>query len=189
MVDVDLAADAQSAIACSDASDAVGHGADFYAQYVQELKDESETWGESWSTIRYTCAGWKVPAKWRFDGPFTSPPDPSIREGVPAAPLLFLSARIDPACPLAGAKRMSARHPESVVVTQNSYGHSALSSGWSECTNNVIRDYLENGLVPAEGTVCETNCKPFKESLCDQPVAKRGRETQIAGSFKFRPIT
>ncbi len=81
---VDLATDAKNAIACSDASDALGHDVEFYANYVQQLKDQSPTVGEPFSRIRYTCAGWKVPAKWRFDGPFTTPPpNASVQEGYP----------------------------------------------------------------------------------------------------------
>lgn len=175
--------DAQTAIACSDGSDAGNHSIPYYADYVQQLKQISPTWGGSWAEIRFSCANWKVPAAWRFAGPFASPPappppypastnlsSPALPAGVPASPMLFISSKYDPACPLDGAKRMVAGHPGSGLVVADGYGHGALTVGWSECMNAVIRDYLANGTVPEEfGIECETKCKPFREWECDAP--------------------
>lgn len=64
--------------------------------------------------------------------------------------------------PLENAYRMSNSHPDSSVLMLDSVGHCAMGNGWSECFNEAIRAYLDDGIVPKNGTVCaDTTCKPF----------------------------
>ena len=159
----------QAAIACSDAEvqAQARHNASFLASYAAELRRQSPTFGPMWAQIRTVCMGWKVRPQWRFDGPFVSPPaDPSLKEGVPAAPLLLLTSELDPVTPLANAWLVSGGHPGSSVVVQDSVGHCAIATGWSEATNRILRDYFATGVVPPNGTRTHSICEPW--SGCSQ---------------------
>ncbi|KAH8883242.1 hypothetical protein GQ53DRAFT_627118, partial [Thozetella sp. PMI_491] len=152
--------DAEAAVLCSDGEDNSHQGPSYFANYIDQLKNQSDTLGAHWATIRTKCSGRQWDAKWRFKGPFTTPPAEPGKEGVPDAPLLFLSNRLDPVTPLVNAYAMSGGYPGSAVVIQESSGHCAIASGWSQCTNQIIRDYFERGVVPKNGTVCESECRP-----------------------------
>ncbi|KAL1881330.1 hypothetical protein Daus18300_001183 [Diaporthe australafricana] len=202
------ASDAQSAILCSDAefADPDGpyqsgekQGFSFWKSYTETLKTQSPTFGPWWSNIASRCSGWRVRPSWRFAGPWGTPPaDPALKEGVPAAPILFTSTRLDPVTPLHAAFLMSSDHPGSAVLIHETVGHCATPSGWSECFNERIRAYLDDGIVPANGTVCDTTCKPFsKDGYCLPPpgVVVAGEENSLFGmalgrrsGLPFRPL-
>jgi hypothetical protein len=165
--------DALISISCGDAVDNRGKSVSHYANLVEEMKNVSETYGEYFSNIPAACSNWGVRPKWRFEGPFISPaataPDVrSLEEGRPAAPLLFLSSRIDPATPLRNAYAMSAGHPGSAVVVQESASHCTFLGGTSKCVAEIMQDYMEYGIVPKNGTVCaaDENCKPWQSEDC-----------------------
>jgi hypothetical protein len=181
--------DGQHSIACTDGEDTTGHDLEFFEKYIDKLKTQSPTFGAMWATLRFICGGWRIRPKWRFTGPFTSPPaDPSLKEGVPAAPMLLLSSRLDPVTPLANAYLMSAGHPGSAVVMQDSVGHCALPTGWSECTNEILREYFDTGKVPKNGTVCHTGCKPWVNEDCGMLAAKDVDQERLPASrWPFRP--
>lgn len=166
-----ISVDAQPAIACSDGLSSAHLSLDDWTDYFRQLANQSAT-GYIWSEIRFKCANWDAKPTYRFEGPFTSPAhDPSLAEGKPAAPLLFLSSRIDPVTPLANAYAMSARHPGSEVVVQESVGHCALGTVISACTTAIVKQYFEDGTVPEGGAVCPTDCGDFE--MC----ALKQRET------------
>ena len=48
----------------------------------------------------------------------------------------------------------------SVVLEQNSVGHSFLS-GKSACTRGYFTKYFEDASLPSAGTVCEVDVKPL----------------------------
>lgn len=148
--------DAQPAISCADGEDSSALPFDDWSDYFDQLRNQSHISAPIWAEIRFRCSGWTNRPKYRFTGPFSTPDaDPSISEGKPAAPLLFLSSRLDPVTPVRNAFAMSARHPGSSVVIQESLGHCALASGVSRCTADIVRTYFETGQVPESGTVCE----------------------------------
>ncbi|OLN96245.1 Tripeptidyl aminopeptidase 2 [Colletotrichum chlorophyti] len=150
--------DGAQTILCGDAEDGTNQTLADFKKYVSELESQSPTFAGYWSTIRISCTNWGVRPKWRFTGPFGTPAhDPALVEGKPAAPLLFLSSRLDPVTPLRNAWAMSKTHPGSAVVIQESVGHCA-SAAASRCTKKIIQDYLEHGLVPKSGTVCQPDC-------------------------------
>lgn len=161
--------DGQTAILCGDARsfDPVEHprgsNVSYWQDYVNKLQSQSPTIGASWAEIAASCSRWHIPAKWGFTGPWTTPPaDPSLREDAPAAPILFTSSRLDPVTPLENAFRMSNGHPGSAVLELDTVGHCAMGNGWSECFNEAIRAYLDDGILPENGTVCaDLTCKPF----------------------------
>lgn len=150
--------DALAAISCLDGEPSSGLTLAEWADYFARLANQSAA-GTTWSEVRFQCANWQARPSYRFDGPFSSPThDPSLVEGKPAAPLLFVSSRIDPVTPLANAHAMAARHPGSAVVTQESVGHCALGTAVSSCTERIVRAYFETGTVPQGGAVCEADC-------------------------------
>jgi hypothetical protein len=55
---------------------------------------------------------------------------------------------------------MAKNYPGSTVLEQASEGHTSWSSP-SLCTAKVARAYFQSGVLPAEGTVCKPNIKPF----------------------------
>lgn len=160
--------DALAAISCSDGQSSAHLTLDDWAEYFQQLANQSAT-GNVWSEVRFKCANWDAKPAYRFEGPFTSPAhDPSLAEGKPAAPLLFLSSRIDPVTPLANAYAMAARHPGSAVVAQDSVGHCALATAASACTTAIVKRYFEDGTVPEGGAACETGCGDFGACALEQ---------------------
>lgn len=132
---------------------------------VNRLNAQSPTVGEPWSRIPLFCIDWPFFPKYAFHGPFGSPlPDPenknNQRDVTPSAPLLILSTRIDHATPLANAAALSRLHKGSALVIQEGVGHCALLSTVSQCTFGIVREYLNTGTVPRNGTVCQPDCVP-----------------------------
>ncbi|KAI1338021.1 TAP-like protein-domain-containing protein [Xylariaceae sp. FL0016] len=165
------AKDAAVAILCADGFDSGTQDMSIGALegYIQGLKAQSPTLGAFWSSIKFGCSGWTVRPSERFTGPFTSPAPPTLAsatgspadmgvQGGPAAPILFLSSRLDPVTPLRNAYRMSESYPGSVVLEQDSVGHCAIAEA-SRCTWDIIQEYFETGEVPYSGKLCKRECK------------------------------
>lgn len=164
---VEVTPDAAIAITCGDGREATEITVPSFERYIEELKAQSPTLAPYWASIRFSCSGWKVHPTWRYKGPFTTPkPDNRSLPGTPAAAALFLSSRLDPVTPLRNAYAMSADHPGSAVVVQNSTGHCTISAP-SRCKDKIVRDYLEHGQVPNSGTVCEADCEPWQACSVD----------------------
>lgn len=173
--------DGTTAILCGDADfanpDGPYHGqgkrqgVSYWRDYVAALVNQSSTMGAGWSEISSRCSGWRSRPKWRYAGPFTTPPsDPSLKDDAPAAPILFTTTRLDPVTPLRQAFAMSVGHPGSSVLIHDTVGHCATFSGWSDCFRDAVRAYFDDGVVPENGTVCDTTCKPFsKDGKCPPP--------------------
>lgn len=161
-----ISVEAAYAIRCSDAAGyQPEHDFSYYASEVRNFKEQSDIFGARWATIPLQCVGYRLAPKYQFRGPWVTPPaDPGLKAGVPAAPLLFLTNRLDPVTPTVNANAMSAGHPGSAVVIQDSVGHCAIPASWSDCTNQILRDYFEFGVVPQNGTLCTTSCKPWQEN-------------------------
>ncbi|KAK8869317.1 TAP-like protein-domain-containing protein [Apiospora arundinis] len=71
--------------------------------------------------------------------------------GKPAAPILFVSSRYDPATPLANALAMVKVHPGSRVLIQEKAGHGSLFLP-GRCREDYIKKYLATGKLPPGGT-------------------------------------
>ncbi|EFQ33826.1 hypothetical protein CGRA01v4_10714 [Colletotrichum graminicola] len=158
--------DGAPAILCSGGEDSTNLTIADYRAYISKLESQSPTFAGYWSGIRFSCTGWNVRPKWRFAGPFATPePDPAVVDGKPAAPLLFLTSRLDPVTPLRNALKESERHPGSAVVIQESVGHCSMTTS-SRCTTRIAREYLEHGIVPKSGTVCQADCDVWDGDSC-----------------------
>lgn len=156
--------DANMAVRCGDGKDATDYDLSYWESYVQRLKGLSPDIGDLWAEGTFSCSGWQIRPKYHFGGPFTSPEaDASIRPGRPSAPLLLLSSLYDPVTPLRSANKAAQGHPGSRVLTQKSVGHCAFLSSPSGCTKGYIREYMETGKMPSEGTECEADCVPWED--------------------------
>ncbi|OAA60096.1 Peptidase S33 tripeptidyl aminopeptidase-lik [Cordyceps fumosorosea ARSEF 2679] len=178
--------DPQSAILCGDGEPITGRDAAFWRGYVEHQLAQSSVAGATWSTIRIACSKWRTPAKWQFHGPFTSPApsrDASKPEpGRPAAPILFLSNRLDPVTPLRAARKAAAKYPGAGVLVQEALGHCVLGSPRSsDCTRDVVRKYFDEGVVPDGEKTCEAacelweKCEPVGALAVDEPSSRDWR--------------
>jgi hypothetical protein len=81
--------------------------------------------------------------------------------GDTAHPILYIGNIADNVTPLQSAFNNSAKFPSSVVLTQNAYGHCSLAAP-STCSVRYIREYFQNGTLPANGTVCDSDFDLFE---------------------------
>ncbi|KAL1591093.1 hypothetical protein WHR41_00473 [Cladosporium halotolerans] len=146
-----LAPDATMAIACADGDDQSWMTKSQYAEYWHKLAKKSPTIGPMWSMFRMYCIHYSVRPAYRFTAPF---------KAKTSHPILMIGNTADPVTPLHNAFKMSKGYPGSVVLTQNSPGHTS-NSVYSSCTVSHIRRYFHSGYLPEEGTVCETDELPF----------------------------
>jgi len=139
------------AIACGD--NAIEDQTFSEIRKIYEDMAMTSTFADIW-VLHAACSGWKVKGKERFRGTFNHKT---------SHPLLLIGNTADPVTPLWSAHKMSKGFEGSVVLTQNSSGHCSIS-GTSLCTHKAIRAYFQNGTLPEEGTVCETESKIFGSS-------------------------
>ncbi|EKM51092.1 uncharacterized protein PHACADRAFT_212992 [Phanerochaete carnosa HHB-10118-sp] len=97
------------------------------------------------------CAGWSIRGKDHLNGSF---------ETNTSFPLLLIGNTFDPATPIENAHNMSAGFVGSVVLQQNSTGHTS-QSGLSTCTGLAVNAYFNNGTLPHSGTVCQIEAEIF----------------------------
>jgi hypothetical protein len=160
--------DAFPSIMCSDAL-LFNQTLEEFEEYSKRLLEISEAAGAVQIVFRLSCVGRTIRPKWRFDGPFG---------GNTSHPILFIANIADNVTPLISAMNNSAGFPGSVVLVQNSYGHTSLSAA-STCTARFIHEYFQNGTLPEPGTVCEPNGTPFELAYGknDHSVAQIGEGT------------
>ncbi len=87
-----------------------------------------------------TCASWPVPTD--APSPFAGTPTPT----------LLLGTAADPAVPLAESQRVAAGMQGSVLVSWLGAGHGAYPG--TPCIAGVVEDFLVDGGIPREETVC-----------------------------------
>ncbi|THY63372.1 hypothetical protein D6C98_01206 [Aureobasidium pullulans] len=147
----DNGADATLAILCTDGPGLGDIDEESFQEYWHALQQQSQVLGDWWAHTRLGCVGWKTKAKNRFEGPFA---------GNLSHPILFIGNTLDPVTPLANAKEMAQNFPGSIVLQQDSEGHTSWSSP-SLCTAKATRHYFQFGLLPPLNTICKTDNKPF----------------------------
>ncbi|KAK0202233.1 Alpha/Beta hydrolase protein [Desarmillaria ectypa] len=141
--------EAEIAISCSDTLNNTDSVADLFAYWdsVQGLSPFA-VWLMS---QRIGCSGWKFHREDRFTGPVA---------GNTGYPILFIGNTADPITPLSSAKKTSSAFPGSVVLVQNSSGHTSLAAS-SACTYAYVQAYFQNGTLPNDGVVCEVETELF----------------------------
>ncbi|KDR73268.1 hypothetical protein GALMADRAFT_727774 [Galerina marginata CBS 339.88] len=133
--------EAAAAILCGDGRTVTDDAAALKA-FTQGISNIS-TFSSALVGTRTMCSGWKIHPN-NFKGPVA---------GNTSFPLLLIGNTGDPVTPLAGAKKTSKAFPGSVVLTQDSIGHTSFSIP-SDCTLGHVNQYFQNGTLPAAGTVC-----------------------------------
>ncbi|ESK91339.1 alpha beta hydrolase fold family [Moniliophthora roreri MCA 2997] len=163
----------QTAIGCND-GDVVPSSLEDAEQHYQEALKVSG-WASMTATLRIRCSSWPSIPKNFFRGPIT---------GNTSYPLLLIGNTADPITPLASAHKVSKLFPGSVVLQQDSSGHSALRSP-SLCTANAVRAYFVNGTLPEPGTVCPIDGNPFLTA--PEPVKRSGGKEarRMGGPFQI----
>ncbi|KDQ28679.1 hypothetical protein PLEOSDRAFT_1111900 [Pleurotus ostreatus PC15] len=180
--------DAIFAIRCTDGQE-VRDTVDESEDYVRHLLRLSQ-WGELLATARVSCAAWPRQEKKHFRGPFV---------GNTSHPILWIGNTADPVTPIASAHKMARGYPGSVVLTQDSPGHTTLAAP-SICTVQHIQSYLLNGTLPAEGVVCPVTGPIFSASQTSNDTTRglAGRQEadqdiiraleRLRQSFRLRPL-
>ncbi|CAI6091215.1 unnamed protein product [Clonostachys chloroleuca] len=159
---MDNSLDTLAAIYCLDADDLTGKDLDYWTAYADKMASTSRWFGFSVAQIQFACSSWPVRPKNRFTGPFRSPPaTAALARDRPAAPILFISTRLDPVSPLASARNMQRRHAGAGLLIQESSGHTAFNSAPSRCRDETIRDFFDQGIVPYGERVCKEDCGPW----------------------------
>lgn len=154
-----LSPDATMAISCADGDDQSWMTKEQYSEYWKDLAQISPAIGPMWAMFRMYCIHYSARPVHRFTAPF---------EANTSHPILLIGTTADPVTPLKNAFKMSKGYPGSVVLTQNSTGHTS-NSVRSSCTVGHIRTYFHTGELPPEGTVCEPDEMPFGEPVLDRP--------------------
>ncbi|KAH9895108.1 alpha/beta-hydrolase [Cubamyces lactineus] len=149
--------EAWNAIACGDA-DPRAFDADAFAQHYLSLTKDSDFVAPLWAGSHLDCGAWRVRPKRRWTGP--------LEAQNTSHPLLVVSPRYDPVCPLRDAKVVQGRYHGAGLLVQNSHGHCSLSAP-SLCTAKHVRAYMVDGTLPEPGTVCEADELPFVGSVAN----------------------
>ncbi|KAF5357280.1 hypothetical protein D9758_005918 [Tetrapyrgos nigripes] len=144
--------EAVTAIECGD-SDPFNADASQLREYMSRIN--STFAGMLGMPLMNRCAGWKIHPEHRFKGPAGA--------ANTSHPLLVIGNTADPATPLANAKKTSLSFPGSVLLTQDSPGHTSFITR-STCTRQHIAAYFANGTLPEEGTVCSLDAPLFPTS-------------------------
>ncbi|KAI1744717.1 hypothetical protein F4680DRAFT_233836 [Xylaria scruposa] len=140
------------AIMCSDLPP-MNNTVEEFIDFAKQLGEISKSAGDVNALFRLACIGRNIRPNWRFDGPF---------EGNTSFPILYVNNIADNVAPLISATNNSQGFPGSVILVQNSYGHTSLSAP-STCTAKYIRNYFQHGQLPQPGTTCDPDYYPFQD--------------------------
>ncbi|KAK1221312.1 hypothetical protein PQX77_015884 [Marasmius sp. AFHP31] len=160
---VETESESTVAYICND-GDAVPPGVDAARAWYNEAVQLYGSWGTFRASHRIACSGWspEIP-KSQFRGPIS---------GNTSFPMLIIGNTADPATPLSAAKKASQQFPGSVVLEQNSPGHSSVAVP-SACTTKVVREYFVNGTLPDQGTICPMDGTLFPDPSATNATSKR----------------
>ncbi|KAI3397104.1 hypothetical protein diail_11247 [Diaporthe ilicicola] len=172
--------DAFPMILCADGQPLPASPVDF-EEWVGEMERVSRSTGAIVVKDRIACAGRRVRPRWGFRGPF---------EARTGHPILYVANMADNITPLVSARNNSAGFEDSVVLVQNSYGHTSLAAP-SVCTAKAVRAYFQTGALPRDGAVCEPETLPFDlpgHSIAgasdeDRELAEASRQLSTRASF------
>lgn len=155
-------------VACSDSDNPDSYAAWSAAAAAAEV--EYGYFGPIWTWASSICAAWPGSKDSRYAGPFNTHT---------ANPVLVASTLYDPATRYEGAVSVDGLLPNSRLLTVEGWGHCTLFL--SQCADQAISNYLLDGTLPPEGTVCYQDWVPFTGSLPADvvPEAKSGRSRVV----------
>ncbi|MEV4317947.1 alpha/beta hydrolase [Actinocrispum sp. NPDC049592] len=141
--------EAFNAIQCSDSD--VPTDPEVYARYAESEDARVPDFGRIAVLDMMSCAFWRAKDDDRYTGPWNR---------WTSAPILVLNNRYDPSTPLHGAQDGAAELARARVFVTEGYGHSSMYVP-STCTEQVKREYLISGTLPAPGKTCGIDASPF----------------------------
>ncbi|USP73789.1 alpha/beta-hydrolase [Curvularia clavata] len=149
-----------------------------WQEHIDEVNAESTWAGDVWATVALICRTMDLepPQSQKFLQPAGAKNT--------SFPILFIGNTIDPITPATGARKVSSLFPGSVVLIQDSVGHTSLAAS-SKCTAQNVQAYLK-GNLPVANTTCEVESVPFLtarrrthaihklqfSSLCHEPLLR-----------------
>ncbi|KAH1491352.1 hypothetical protein KXV94_008810 [Aspergillus fumigatus] len=151
---------AMSAILCSDAPYLRDMDQARFQEAWASLKAQSFTLGDYWAAVtalgpvhrQYISSNSSCE---QYSGSSHSVEKAGIRSRVLSNSTTMLTVSI-----ICSAKRMSEKFPGSVVLQQDSEGHTTLAAP-SLCVGKAIRTYFQSGVLPDPGMVCGADLKPL----------------------------
>jgi len=138
---------------------------DAYRSYIRLLENESHYFGDAWPTNadNVLCRSLNLTTSTTrsFSG-FSHPTTYNT-----SFPILYVASTIDPVTPTSrnpprGAYKMSQYFPGSVILLQDSVGHTASVSA-SDCLAENIGLYF-SGILPKANTTCHGAPIPFQDT-------------------------
>ncbi|CAE7232063.1 unnamed protein product [Rhizoctonia solani] len=100
------------------------------------------------------CHHWKSREAERYVGPFN--------HTTLANEILVIGNTADPITPVVNARTVNRLLPQSRLIVQDGSGHCSLAMA-STCTAKAIRGYFLDGVLPPNGTICNTVERLFPE--------------------------
>ncbi|KAH6680093.1 hypothetical protein F5X68DRAFT_245129 [Plectosphaerella plurivora] len=120
---------------------------------TEQLANVSKALGEVANNLVYLCAQWPYNAKGGYEGGWNDVIDT-------ANPILFTGSRYDFITPIGNAFNSSRIFAGSGVFTHHGVGHD-VSAHPSLCTARTLRDYFQNGTLPAADLNCTADFDAF----------------------------
>ncbi len=151
-------------VACSDSDNPDSYAA--WSAVAAASEAEYGYFAPYWTWVSSICAAWPGSKDSRYAGPFDSST---------ANPVLVASTLHDPATRYDGALTVSGLLPNSRLLTVHGWGHATLFL--SQCADQAVSNYLLDGTLPPEGTICYQDYVPFSSppAAIVAPEATTGR--------------
>jgi pimeloyl-ACP methyl ester carboxylesterase len=135
-------------VACSDCDNPDSFAA--WSEAAAASEAEYGYFGPIWTWLSSVCTAWPGSMAGRYTGPFDS---------TTSNPVLVVSTLYDPATRYEGALTVADLLPNSRLLTVNGWGH--CTPFLSQCADGLVSDYLVDGVLPPDGTVCNQDWVPF----------------------------
>ena len=134
-----------------------------------EYAEQGSVFGPAWWWSAAPCASWPT-AQDRYFGPWTT---------WTSNPVLVVGNYYDPVTPYEGAVASSELLVNSRLLSYAGWGHSAFYVSDNDCVKEYVGQYLLDGSLPEEGTVCPANPNPFLPALAKSQDGKTPRENRL----------
>ncbi|CAN8095482.1 unnamed protein product [Discula destructiva] len=145
-----------------------------FSAHRAKLTDQSRWVSPTWTRNRLMCEGIDAKPAWLPDLTFETQQWDNT-----SYPLLIIGNTYDPATPLMNSWRVSRElFPGSVVLQYDAEGHTSHGTP-SLCIAKVIREYFQSGTLPAPGTVCQPEKKPFLGCVRDGGCDFEGHDARL----------
>jgi pimeloyl-ACP methyl ester carboxylesterase len=164
-------------VLCSDGLNPADAG--YWAGYSSFAESAAPGFGPLWTWASAPCATntWTVRDPAAYRGPFTRRT---------ANPVLVVGYQHDPATNYAGAVSVSNLLPNSRLLSNDNWGHTAW--GTSDCDTAATTAYLVSLTLPAKGTLCHSDIQPFTDPIAAEQRAAVQRPLRTAPVDALAPM-